>query len=141
MAGIKKGDRKSTVAEMDGRITVVMKHILDGMTRHEILKRCSAWNLCDRQVDKYISEAKEKLREINIADREDTLALILRNHWELFRAARDGGDLKEARENLKQIAKVKGLDEATINHVIQSRPLMDISDDDLDEAFESHGGH
>jgi hypothetical protein len=51
---------KSTSAEIDDRLTVVMNLIAEEKTRSEILQYCSKkWNISDRQVDEYVSRARK----------------------------------------------------------------------------------
>ncbi len=142
MAGNKK-DNRSTDASMEERITIVQDLLLCGLTRSEILKECSTWKLSERQMDTYISKATATIKEINAVERDDNMAAITTNLWRLFRKNRDFGDLDKAEKNLMNIAKLKGLEETTINHIVKERPLLEIPDEELEAilSYDPNGRH
>jgi hypothetical protein len=141
--GAPKGQPKSTDAELDLRITHVQDLLLKGFTRSQVLrdKVCVAWKVGERQIENYIMAARDLIREQNAIERDDNMATITANFWDLFRHARATGDTQEAHKLLNSIVKLKGLEETTINHVIGGRPLKDVPLEELDEAFSAHERH
>ncbi len=134
---------KSTNAEIELRITEIHRLLLDGYSRSEILQYPSvkAWKITARQVDTYISEANKIIQETSQADRSGYAALITKNYWNLFRAAKASDNLQEAHKILNSIAKIKGLDQQTINHFVNdSRELSAMTDDDLDKLLQDAAG-
>lgn len=129
--------QRNTSAEIEHRVTEVQKLLLEGFTYRQIRNKCCPlWKICSRQVDSYLQKATEEIREINKVERADNLAMITMNMWELFRESRVTGDLSEAHKVLNSIAKLRGLDETTVNHIFTERPLQSMTDEELDQAME-----
>lgn len=139
MAGGSK--KKSTDAEFDLRVTQVQDLLLKGFTRSQVIRECSTWKVGDRQIENYIMEARNLIREQNAVERDDNMATITANYWELFRFAKATGDTQEAHKLLNSIAKLKGLDEQTINHVMKTHDPLALSDEELEDALEEYGRH
>lgn len=128
---------KSTNAEVNQRVTEIQDLILQGYTRSHILQYGSKWQVSDRQIDDYLGQAKTALKEINQATIGDNQAIIINGLWGLFRAARADGNIAEQHKILMSIAKLKGLDQQTITHIIEDkRDLEHLSDADLDAILQ-----
>lgn len=127
--------KKPTDALLEERVTEVQKYLLNGYTRDYILKATKAWNVTSRTIDNYIKAATDIIREINVSEREDNLAMIVQNQWEVFRACKTANNIGEARKVLMDIAKLRGLDVQIINAFVSERPLASISDEELDQAL------
>lgn len=128
---------KSTQAELSLRVSEIQSLILQGYTRSHILKHASKWNLSDTQVDLYTAKAKEQIKEINQASLQDNLAVITTNQFQLFIQAKKDGNLAVARQLLMDLAKLKGLEQSTINHIIEDkRELETLSDDELSSILD-----
>ena len=104
---------KATNAEIDQRLTEVQELLLEGRTRHFIVQHGSKWNISNRQIDDYISQATALIKEINAASVQDNMARITTNLWKLYRAAQASTNLSEANKILMNIAKLKGLEQST----------------------------
>jgi len=134
---------RATDATMTERVTEIQRYLLNGYTRSYIIQFAEKkWKLAPRTVDDYIARATASIREINGVEREDNLATIVTNQWDMFRAARDTGQIESARKILMDIAKLRGLDEQTIQHFVNERPLADVKDEELDKVLgEGNGRH
>lgn len=87
--------------------------------------------------DEYIARANVVLSELNEIDRADNLKLIVNNYWEIYREAKESKDHWLMMATLKEIGRVKGLDQQTINHVVSDeRKLSHLSDEELDQLLE-----
>jgi hypothetical protein len=129
---------KSTKIEVLQRVSEVQKLLLDGYTRSYILQYGSKWSLSDRQIDDYIRMANDQIKEVNLATLQDNLGMISANLWQLFREARVKDNISEQHKILMSLAKLKGLDQMIINHVIEDkRELADMSDAELDSILSS----
>jgi len=128
-------DKRSSQVRLEHRVTEVQKALLNGHTRSAILEQFKSWEVSDRQIDTYIKQATDNIREINGIRREDNLATIVSNQWELFRSLKNDNQLGEARKVLMDIARLRGLDEQTIQHFVNERPLKDIPDTELDQVL------
>lgn len=131
-----KKQTKSTQAELNQRVSEIQALLLQGYTRFYIVQYASKWAVSDRQVDDYIHKATVNLKEINSITLESNMALIASNLWDLFRKARTDNDLSEQHKILMSIAKLKGLDQHAIHHIIEDkRELAEMSDEDLETAL------
>lgn len=128
---------RSTDAEVARRIRFVQRLLLRGRTRSEVLQfAAKKWGLEDRQIDDYISRAKEFINEVNKIEMLDNMALITRNYWENYREALKEKNRFLAVSILEKIAKLKGLSQETINHIIEDRrDLETLTDEDLERAL------
>lgn len=128
---------KSTKAEIIQRVSEVQTLLLEGRTRSNIVQYGSKWKISDRQIDDYIAEARRNIQEVSMAGLENDLAIIISAMWDTFRRAVIQNNVGEQRQTLMAIAKLKGLDETRINHVIDDkRQLAGLSDADLDAILE-----
>lgn len=128
---------KSTKAQIEQRLKEVQELLLDGRTRSFIVQYGSKWQVSDRQIDDYIAQATAIIKEINLASVQDNLALITANQWTLYRKAITDNNIPVARQLLMDLAKLRGLDQATINHIIEDkRELSDLSNADLEKLLE-----
>lgn len=128
---------KSTKAQIEQRLKEVQELLLDGRTRSFIVQYGSKWQVSDRQIDDYIAQATAIIKEINLASVQDNLALITANQWTLYRKAITDNNIPVARQLLMDLAKLRGLDQATINHIIEDkRELSNLSNADLEKLLE-----
>lgn len=133
---------KSTKAEVFQRVSEVQTLLLDGYTRSTILQYASKWLVSDRMVDEYIAQANVNIKEVSKAGLENDLAIIVSAMWDTFRRAKAAGNIGEMRQTLTALAKLKGLDESTVNHIIDDkRELQDMSDADLDAILSQDRQH
>ncbi len=138
MAKPKKPTIKSTKAELDTRVTEVHSLILQGYTRTYILQYGSKWAISDRQIDDYISMATVIIKESNLASVQDNMAIITHGLWDAYRQAKTASNIPEQHKILMSIAKLKGLEQHTVNHVIEDkRDLAGMSDADLDSMMDN----
>lgn len=123
--------KKSTNLEIEERVSQIFRWRLEGLQRHDILRNASelGWNVSDRQVDTYIGEAKARLVEFNKDTQEHDLAYLTSLHFENYKTA----EPRDRTAILREIARLKGLDEITIR--VTERPLKEVSVDDLLEKL------
>ena len=100
---------RSTNAEIDLRVREVQALILDGCTRSAIVQFGSKWGVSDRQIDDYIKAATERITEHNLSTLQLDMSIVTSQLWNLFRQAREIGNVTEQRQILTTIAKLKGL--------------------------------
>jgi len=124
---------RSPVSEINNRVAEVETLKLEGRSRGYIVNySMDKWKVSDRTADEYIKKDTDRLKEINQESVQDTRAVVLANLWDLYRVSRNSDDIKEAGKTLMSIAKLTGLEESTINHVItDARNLEYVSDTEL----------
>lgn len=126
-----------TDAEVEMRVREILDLLLLGSTRAEILRYCTnrGWGVQSRQIDIYMAQAKEEIHEISRVTATETMSLILKNLWYLYKKCLDKDDLGGARTALMDIAKLKGMAQETVTHLIH-RPKEDLIELD-DDAFDA----
>jgi len=129
---------KSTDAQVEIQVKAVFQLLLEGRSRTEILEHCATQYKVGRgRADQIIKVATDRIQEINKNTLQTNLGLITNNQWELYRQAVAQRNLVVARQILMDIAKLRGLEQNTINHIIEDkRELADLSDDELDKILE-----
>ena len=124
---------KASDAEIELRIHEVKNLLSDGCTRADIVRyTAKKWGLAKRQTDEYITRAKEELRELNSANFKDKLSQITSCLWKLYKKAEDAPAVQH--QIIMSIAKMQGLDQQIINHVIEDK--RELSETDV-EALEA----
>lgn len=133
---------KSTGAEVSQRVTEFQTLILNGYTRSHLLQHAAEkWKVKERTADAYLAKAHALIREVNAASIQESLAIITSNLWHQLRVARKMQDNAECRQILMALAKLKGLDDQKITHVIENRDLSDMDDSDLDAIIAGRNDH
>lgn len=134
---------KATKAEVIQRVSEVQALLLQGYTRSYIVQYgANSWNLAERQCDDYIAMARKNIQEVSMAGLKDDLATLVSAMWDTFRRAVIQNNVGEQRQTLMAIAKLKGLDETRVNHVIDDkREFTHMSDDELDAILEQEAKH
>ena len=133
-----KNSNKASEAEMLIRVKEVAQLQLNGYSRPEIIEYINEkWGLQRAQADNLIAMATARIKEINSITVQETLAMISTNYWDIFRTAKAAGNSALCVTILEKIAKLKGLESYTVNHVISdSRELETMSDEELDKILE-----
>lgn len=135
---------KSTKAEVDQRVTEITSLLLDGYTRSYILKYGQKWKVSDNMIDQYTMRAWEQIKEINLRTAQENLSMVTTQLLNLLREARRQGNISEQRQIIMSIAKLRGLEQININHVIEDkREFEDMSEEALLKALDeaSHASH
>ncbi len=126
---------KATQVEMEKRIIEVAEMLSSGRTRSYIIEYArDNWGIARATSDVLIRKASDRLAEVNADKIEETQAKIVSALWRQYRRADDQKNAMSAMLILKEIAKLKGLDESTV-HLKIDRPAKDLSDAELEEAF------
>lgn len=141
--------KKATAAETEARVEIVINHIMMGRGRPWIVRYAAKeWGLASRSVDDLLAKARAEMRESNLSTREESMEQILSNYWLLYRQAMHKKDPYLALSILKEVAKVKGLNQEHVVHTIDDkRDMVDVPNSDLEGALETqtklvgHGSH
>ncbi len=133
---------RSNKAQLNQRVSEVQALLLEGYTRSYVVQFGSKWKVSDRQIDDYIKMATINIKEVSMAGLKDDLAIIVSAMWDTFRKAKAANNIGEMRQSLLALAKLKGYDESTVNHVIEDkRELQDMSNEDLDAILAQEAKH
>lgn len=129
--------KKSDKTTVNQRVKEIVDLKLQGGTRSHIFQHASdeGWDLSDRMVDELIKKATDQLQEINSENIKATQATIVAAMWKVYRLASKIGNITEMRLTLQGIAKVMGLEESTVNHVIRDEQLQELDDVELDRLL------
>lgn len=125
--------KKATDAEMEARIQIVGSLILNGFSRPEIIEHCrKTWGVGRAAADQYTARARAEIFDINQDDIQETIQIITRQFWRQYRKADEKNDIYAATTVLRELAKVKGLGQITLNlNKSDGDPLPDVSAEDL----------
>jgi hypothetical protein len=107
--------RYANSAERIKRVDFCLKLLIQGYQRREIVQKCSDldWNVGERQIDQYLSRAREIIAKEFGCDREQAVAEHVAMRREIYRDARDEKNHHEALALLSDEAKLRGLYPAT----------------------------
>ena len=130
-----KKQSKSTQAELIQRLSEVKTLLLQGQTRSDILQYASKWNISERQVQDYIAQATAQIQEVAQADLATDISVIVRNLWDIINANK-ATNPQVARQALMDIAKIRGMDQTTVNHIFKrdEKPAA-LSEDEFEKAM------
>lgn len=159
-AAVVEPPRTSTDAEIELRIAEIESLLIQGYTRSELLRHTSKWQVSSRTVDTYQALALERIQEVNKLTLKQNQGIMTKALWKLFRQAMERFEdgpiiltdsernqtgaidhrpkyLAEANKVLAQLCKIKGVDQITVNHIIEDkRELQAMSDEDLEMIIE-----
>lgn len=129
--------KRSDFIELSQRVGEVVQLKLDGFTRTHIQEYGQAkWGVVTSTVDNYIALANDRLEEINEANIQQHLSTISTNLWDLYRKAAKLNLISEQHKILMSIAKLRGLDQITVKHIVDDkRDHATMSDDELDQII------
>lgn len=106
-------EEKSSDFEFERRIDIVCEMLIKGLTRSQMLQYVSKktdWNISDRQVDTYIYEAKEKIKNSD-NDKGFEIQRAKRRLEKLYQKNEAIEDFKECRAIIDTSAKLFGWNE------------------------------
>ena len=107
-------EEKSNSYEKEKRIDLICEMLIKGLTRSQMLQYVSKktdWNLSDRQVDTYISEAKEKIKNSE-NDKVFEIKKAKMRLEKLYQKNESIEDYKECRALIESMAKLFGWNES-----------------------------
>lgn len=116
-------EEKATEIEKEKRIDIVCELLIKGLTTSQMFRYVSEktkWGISSRQLDNYISEAKQKIRNSDDSDKGFEIQRAKRRLESLYRKSEEIEDLRECRAIIETSAKLFGWNEAvkTINENI-----------------------
>lgn len=134
---IKKKPRKSLGVQKEDKANTIYKMLLDQASRTEILEYSrNTWGLQRSSTDLLIAAATKMLKDDLNKTRSTSLAIYITSLRDLYKTALKQGNLQVARQTVMDQAKLLGLDQSTINHVIEDkRDLEDATDAELDSIL------
>lgn len=131
-----KPTAKATEAETIQRLSEVKSLLLQGKTRSDILEYAGKWAIERSRTDELIARATEQIQEIAQADTASDISVILRNLWDIINANK-ATNPQVARQALMDIAKLRGMDQTTVNHTFKrDEKLAALSEDEFDAAMQ-----
>lgn len=134
----KKQVVKSTNAIMQERIDEITLQLLTGSTRAQIQQNAAEkYGLTERPIDELIARATAQIKEINAPKLMDSVEQVMGNLWFLYKQALKAGDRRLALDTLKEVAKIKGLNELTLIHKFDKEEYRDVSNDELERIASS----
>lgn len=106
--------KRSTAAQVEQRLTQVTGFLLSGVSRSDILQFASKskWGVTERQVDNYIADATQRIKDSATLDKEYLLARSISRLDSLYKKAVTDKDTRAALAVEAKIIELFGLAEA-----------------------------
>ena len=108
-------EEKATDIEKEKRIDIVCELLIKGLTTSQMFRYVSEktkWGISSRQLDNYISEAKQKIRNSDDNDKGFEIQRAKRRLEALYRKSEEIEDIRECRAIIETSAKLFGWNEA-----------------------------
>ena len=125
-------ENKSNNAEYKRRINELFNMLLNGLARHEILQYVSdkaKWGVDERQIDRYIFEARKLFEQYAKEDRDDFIKESKARLHDLYKLNKVKKDYKECRLCIETKNKVLGYEK--LNVIMEK----DLSEEDIDKLI------
>jgi hypothetical protein len=108
------GENRSTIAEMERRVGIVLEMILSGLKRRDILRQTSnssklAWDVSSRQIDTYIAKATEEIEAQFEEDKDRLIKQTVGKYDYLYKALVAQKKFKDAVVPLDKISELAGI--------------------------------
>jgi hypothetical protein len=102
---------------VEQRVNELIQMLLNGNSREDIILYCSeTWNIGERQSDKYISRAKDKIEKSVRRKVEYDYSKAVRRYEDLYKLSIDKKDYKTALAINKELTNLQGLSKIQIEH-------------------------
>ena len=102
---------------VEQRINDLIQKLLRGDSREDILLYCSEkWNIGERQSDKYISRARDKLEKSVSRKIEYDYSKAVRRYEDLYRLSVEKKDYKTAVSINEKLTALQGLNKIQVEH-------------------------
>ena len=108
---------KANINTVNQRVILIANMLVEGKSRSSIIHYSSDnWNIGERQVDKYISKAREIITKETIRNLEFDYAKAIKRYEDLYRKALEIEDYRLALAVNKEISNLQGLNKVQIEH-------------------------
>jgi hypothetical protein len=102
--------RRASQSERERRLAELCELLATRAPERAVVRAaCEKWSLGERAAQKYVADARERLRESAGFDRRTELGLALAGYELIYRRQLKGGDLRNARTTLDKIVALLGL--------------------------------
>lgn len=126
---------KATNAETAKRVEEIKELLCNGYGRSKIVRFCAErYNLRSRQAEVLMARATAEIKEANSSPPEELAAKIAANFWKQYRKAEKNEDGHLAISAMRELAKLCGLDQIVVNHIISEKKELDQIPDDIINA-------
>lgn len=108
---------KSTKNTVNQRVKIISDMLIEGQNRDFILQNTSnLWNVSDRQIDTYISKARDLIENSVKRKVEYDYAKAVRRYEDLYKLSIEKKDYKTALSVNKELTVLQGLHKMQIEH-------------------------
>jgi hypothetical protein len=102
--------RRASQSERERRLAELCELLATRATERAVVRAaCEKWGLGERAAQKYVADARGRLRESAGFDRRTELGLALAGYELIYRRQLKAGDLRNARTTLDKIVALLGL--------------------------------
>lgn len=108
---------KSSIITVNERVMKVADMLIEGKSRISIIHYGSdAWNVGERQIEKYLAKARELIKGEIVKNLEFDYAKAIRRYEDLYQKAIDEKDYRLALSINKELTVLQGLHKMQIEH-------------------------
>ena len=101
--------KKTTAAEKQQRVTQVVKMLVEGAERRDIVLYASKnWGVSDRTVTSYIKSAREIITDSSRTETDYWRGVLLQRHNRVFNKAYKDGNYQAATAANREVSKIVG---------------------------------
>lgn len=112
---------KANDAEMEVRINHCLELILEAHRTSEILRIIAErYKISYRSSEEILARAKHRMIENNKQTVEEAAAEISAHYWDIINQTKRVKEFNTSIAALKEVSKLKGLDQVTVNHVVHN---------------------
>ncbi len=120
---------KSSKNLVGQRIAGIVTHLLEGRDRRFIVQFSSdAWQIGERQTDKYIQKAKEQIAQSSKRSLEYDFAKAVRRYESLYSTCIDKKDYRTAMSINKELTILQGLHKNQVEHSGEVKFICSVPD-------------
>jgi beta-xylosidase len=102
--------KKITKTEKEARVQRIAGLILSGCRTHaDIVREVETWGIKTRQAQNYLTAAREYIKSATAEQREMQIGIALGRIEEIYREARERGQLKTALQAVRELIDLLGL--------------------------------
>lgn len=117
---------KATHVEMEQRINYCLELILEAHRPSEILRIIAErYKISYRSCEEVWARAKHRMIENNRQTLEESAAEISAHYWDIINQTKKVKEFNTSIAALKEVSKLKGLDQVTVNHVVHNNKELE----------------
>lgn len=132
-----EGQDRATLAEISERISFIIKEAMRGQAKSDIMQAIAKkYEISERMCNEMYSRAMKQIVEDNRQSTAESAGILIRKFWEIAEEAKSVGEYAPAISSLKEVSRLKGLDQQIVNHIHhEAKEAQEVDFDIIDAEF------